>query len=359
MQLEGMFDVAPGAGSSVSWQATLPIESRDWQIGLIVGPSGCGKTTLARQLFGEPLSFDWPKDKCIVDAFSESMTIQDIVAVLSCVGLSSPPCWLRPYHVLSCGEQFRAHTARLLASSNDLIVIDEFTSVVDRLVAQIGSHAIAKFLRRGSNKKFVAVACHYDIIEWLCPDWTYEPATDTFQWRSLRRSPIELQIERTTPQAWRIFKKHHYLDTTLAKSAACFIAYVHNQPAAFCSVLSFPHPSKPGWREHRTVCLPDFQGVGIGNTLANYVASLYAATGKPYRSTTSHPAMIAHRKRSPEWKMTIAPSIRSRGTTTSLKKLVARASFNRAPASFEYTGPANIQDAAKFGICNWQASNQE
>ena len=59
--------------------------------------------------------------------------------------------WLRPFHVLSNGEQFRATIARALAESakgRELVVIDEFTSVVDRTVAQIGSAAIAKTIRR-------------------------------------------------------------------------------------------------------------------------------------------------------------------------------------------------------------------
>ena len=49
-------------------------------------------------------------------------------------------------------------------------------------------------------------------------------------------------------------------------------------PAAFTAVLAFPHARRPGWREHRTVCLPDFQGVGIGNAMSELVASLFVAT---------------------------------------------------------------------------------
>ena len=81
------------------------------------------------------------------------------------------------------------------------------------------------------------------------------------------------------------------------------------QPAAFTAVLSFPHPTKPAWREHRTVCLPDFRGVGIGNAMSEFVASLFVATGKPHVSATSHPAMIRHRGRSPLWRMTRKPGL--------------------------------------------------
>ena len=113
------------------------------------------------------------------------MSIKDVTTLLSSVGFSSPPAWLRPYGVLSNGEQFRATLARALAEKSDLCVFDEFTSVVDRVVGQIGSAAVAKTIRRRGSK-FVAVTCHDDVLEWLDPDWVYTPADGSFAWRSLR-----------------------------------------------------------------------------------------------------------------------------------------------------------------------------
>ena len=54
----------------------------------------------------------------------------------------------------------------------DFVVFDEFTSVVDRQVAQTASLAISKAIRR-TKKRFIAVSCHSDIIEWLEPDWVF------------------------------------------------------------------------------------------------------------------------------------------------------------------------------------------
>ncbi len=76
------------------------------------------------------------------------MAIKEITALLSSVGFSSPLAWLRPFEGLSIGERFRVTMARALAETRDLTVIDELTSVVDRTVAQIGSAAIAKTVRR-------------------------------------------------------------------------------------------------------------------------------------------------------------------------------------------------------------------
>jgi ATPase subunit of ABC transporter with duplicated ATPase domains len=109
LQLEGLFDVPPSAKSQERWTADLPLEDRDWSIGAIVGPSGAGKSTLARELFGQAVveGHDWPSDKSVVDGFPAGMSIKDITALLSSVGFSSPPAWLRPFGVLSTGQQFR------------------------------------------------------------------------------------------------------------------------------------------------------------------------------------------------------------------------------------------------------------
>lgn len=349
--MEGMFAVPPSKTSDVSWDVSLPLDQRDWHIGLIVGPSGCGKSTLAREAFGTELisGFPWSHDKTVIDDFPATMSIKEIVALLSSVGFSSPPSWLRPFHVLSNGEQFRVTMARAMAESSDLFVVDEFTSVVDRTVAQIGSHAIAKTIRN-RGQQFIAVSCHYDIIDWLQPDWTFEPATKTFQWRELQRRPeIKLTIQRVDKAAWQIFKKHHYLDTSIHKSAKCFVGMIDERPAAFASVLPFPHAVSPGWREHRTVCLPDFQGVGIGNAMSEFVGGLFRATGKPYRSATSHPAMIRYRASSRQWVMTAAPAIPKRQSASST--ITGEfAGERRQTASFRYVGPVLRDEARAFGI---------
>jgi GNAT superfamily N-acetyltransferase len=350
-QLEGLFDMAPAERSERRWSVALPLEERAWQIGLIVGPSGSGKTTLARELFGDAVigGFDWPEDRSIVDAFPAALSIRGITQLLSSVGFSSPPSWLRPYAALSNGEQFRVTLARALAEQPELAVVDEFTSVVDRTVAQIGSAAVAKAVRV-SQRRFVGVSCHYDIVAWLQPDWVFDPSSGEFQWRSLHRRPeIELEIFRAERRAWRLFETHHYLSGTLNAAARCFLACVQGRPAAFVAVLSHPAAGGGFWREHRCVCLPDFQGVGIGNALSEYVASLFAATGKRYCSTTGNPAMIRHRAKSPLWKLSRPPSF-TRVNQGRHRKFNRSAAIARWTAGFRYAGPARRDDAAAFGL---------
>lgn len=345
MQLEGLFDIPPSEKSQEKWRVDIDLP-KNWNVGLIVGPSGSGKSTVARELFGAHLAneINWPENKSIVDGFPPGVSIKDIVDALSSVGFSSPPSWVRPFHALSNGEQFRANMARVLVGDQEISVVDEFTSVVDRNVAMIGSAAIQKAVRR-RGKKFIAVSCHYDIAEWLEPDWIYEPHINRFTaGRLLQRPKIELNIRRVDSDAWAIFRKHHYLDTSLNKAAQCFIAFWRGAPVAFASVLHFPHPSSARIkREHRTVTLPDFQGVGIGNALSDYIASVYLSAGFRYLSITSHPAMMRSRGKSKNWKMTACPNAKTKAFSVigagGKDKMALR--FR---ASFEYIGQKADQD---------------
>lgn len=314
MQLESMFDVPPAKRSIKTWDVDLPLEDRDWSIGLIVGPSGAGKSRVAKAMFGDalvsPNDQTWAPDKAIVDDF-DSMPVKEIVGLLGAVGFNSPPAWLRPYGTLSVGEQFRATCARALADNDGLVVLDEFTSTVDRQVAQVASSTIAKAVRR-SNRQLVAVTCHYDVEDWLQPDWVYQPHVNQFTWRSLqRRPPIDLEICKVDAQAWRVFAPHHYLSSELLPAAQCFGAFVDGQIVGFTSYIHFPHARTRNLKRlHRTVVLPDWQGVGIATTLTNWLGERLASQGWRLRSTTAHPAMIHLRMASPRWRLVTAPSAR-------------------------------------------------
>jgi len=151
-----------------------------WQIGLIVGKSGTGKTTIAKQLFEDAYITSYSYDKeTILDDMPKECSLEDITSAFNSVGFSSPPSWLKPYSVLSNGQKMRVDLARAILEKNDLFVFDEFTSVVDRNVAQIGSFAMQKAIRK-TKKQFIAVTCHSDVEDWLLPDWIFNTDTMTF-----------------------------------------------------------------------------------------------------------------------------------------------------------------------------------
>lgn len=350
IQLEGLFDVPLADRSTLRWEVEMPLHERPWQIGLIYGPSGCGKSTIAKEIWGQRVcgGFAWSETQSVVDGFPAAMSMQDITGLLSSVGFSSPPSWVRPFGVLSNGEQFRATMARAIAEAEGVFAIDEFTSVVDRRVAKIGSAAIAKAVRRRPGCQFVAIACHDDIVEWLCPDWTYEPAAGKFAWRSLRRPGIEVDIRRAKIAEWRLFRPHHYLSGAHHAGAYAFVGLVAGSPAVWSAWLYFPGKTNWGYREHRTVCLPDYQGVGIGNAMSDWCAGvMQAVAGRGViRSTTSAPGMIAHRSRSSLWR-------RNRQTlneSTEHGGMKIKTAYGRLVTGFLYRGPARTAEARALGL---------
>lgn len=173
------FDIKP-EHSNEMFVGSLDIEDKEWNVGLIVGGSGTGKSTIAKQLFNRFYVTGYQyDDRSVLDNMPERCTTKEIELAFTSVGFSSPPCWLKPYHVLSTGEKMRVDLARSILSRNRTIVFDEFTSVVDREVAKTCSMAVQKEVRR-RNKRFVAVSCHKDIVEYLQPDWIYDTDQKSF-----------------------------------------------------------------------------------------------------------------------------------------------------------------------------------
>ncbi len=173
------------------------------------------------------------------------------------------------------------------------------------------------------------------MTEWLEPDWVIDMATATFSRRCLRRPPIELEIFRCRRSAWRLFARHHYLSGALAPSARCFLALWEGEPVAFCATLSLIG-RKNRWRISRIVTLPDYQGIGIGMAVAEAVAELHLREGHRLNVTASHPALLAHCRRSPRWRPV---GVRKTGSRAAGKFIQDyRGSAGRAVVSFEYVG---------------------
>jgi ABC-type lipoprotein export system ATPase subunit/GNAT superfamily N-acetyltransferase len=279
----------------------------DWNIGVIYGGSGTGKTTLLKE-FGDLSEADFDDEKPLISNF-DWLEPKEATFLLSAMGLASVPTWLRPYALLSNGEQYRASLAYKVgkASENDVILIDEFTSVVDRDVAKAMSNALQKYIRR-TNKKIILASCHFDIMEWLLPDWTYSPLKGRLEKASCRRQrpKIELQIFRCRYETWNIFKQHHYLSQDLNKAAKCFVFLMNDKPVAFIAILPMPSGTiQNAYRVSRLVVLPDFQGLGIGIDILNLIGSMYKKDNKKLYIKTSNPSLFKGMERNKEhWQLT-------------------------------------------------------
>tara|TARA_R110000868_G_scaffold72040_1_gene210238 strand:- start:267 stop:1388 length:1122 start_codon:yes stop_codon:yes gene_type:complete len=256
---------------------------KTWNIGLIYGASGSGKTTLAKHLFGNDI-FDCSLDenKSIIDQLPQEFTYEDCANILNGIGLNSVPCWIRPIKTLSNGQRARAEAAYLMCKQ-DFICIDEWTSVVDRTVAKAMSVCLQKFAKK-HNKQIILLSCHYDILEWVNPDWLIDcnkqnfelPKSEDFFFSE--REKLEFTIKEVGRETWKYFSKYHYLSERLpgGKIYLYGIFYGNDQIGFQCFANYTPHKkgTKIIYHSNRTVIHPDYNGLGLGIKLINETSSL-------------------------------------------------------------------------------------
>jgi len=260
----------------------------DFHVGLIVGSSGSGKTTLAQRMF-EDCNWEVELDpsKAIIDQFPEDMTYEQCVHALTGVGLTSVPCWIRPAHTLSTGQKARAIAALSMCADADATILDEWTSVVDRTVGKIMSHCVQKFARR-NNKQVVFISCHYDVIEWLDPDWIIDCNKATYTDRRLlqrgqRNEKLTFDIRPVERNTWRHFKKYHYLTDKLPPTRKPALGLFSGDDQIGCNFFTNYVPHRKGTKlilhSNRTVVHPDYCGFALGVRLCNcscaYMKRLY------------------------------------------------------------------------------------
>lgn len=302
-RVRSLFNVSDQA-TRFDIEADLPGLDEEWSIGVIVGPSGSGKTSLGRAI-GALYTPEWPHDAPIVDAIAPEGGFEAVTGALAAVGLGSVPTWLRPFHLLSNGEQFRATLARLVSEAPAVAVVDEFSSVVDRQIARVGAAAFAKAWRR-TGGKVVLLSCHYDILDWVQPDWTFDTAEGALDRGRLRcRPPIALDIEETNWSSWPRFEPHHYLKLPNMIAAQCYVGKVDGAPVAHVAVST--RPGLVEARACRLVIMPEWQGIGVGLRFLNAVCDRWAAGQNRYGLRlptlfhTSHPGLAAALRRAGGW----------------------------------------------------------
>src|SRR5208283_2377426 len=89
-----------------------------------------------------------------------------------------------------------------------------------------------------------------------------------------------------------MFRQYHYLNGSLPSTARCYAAVYKEKPIAFIAVVSIRMKGKYH-RVSRLVVLPDYQGIGVGKKLLNFIAELYTSQTKmPFYILTSNPQII-------------------------------------------------------------------
>lgn len=287
----------------------------DYQILLILGASGSGKTTLAKEIFGENCFETYlDVDQPVIEQFPKDWSYDECAMALSGVGLTSVPCWIKPAYTLSNGQRARAESALAIANSTGDIVIDEWTSVVDRTVAKVMSHCVQKFVRR-QNRKIVLVSCHYDVIEWLDPDLIIDCNKQEFIDRRLlppqertRREKIQFEIRPVNRKAWSMFSKYHYLSDSMPGGLTRIFGLFHGQDQiGFQCFANYVPRRSPGAKvkmhSNRTVIHPDYAGFGLGLQFINATSQLVEDEGYEIWAKFSSIPLLKARLKSPYWQL--------------------------------------------------------
>ena len=322
----------------------------EYNVGLIVGASGSGKTTLAREIWGkgcfkEMLDLALP----VIDQFPEEMPYEDCARILAGVGLTSVPCWIRPAVTLSNGQRCRAEIALQMARDADgVVVIDEWTSVVDRTVAKVMSHCIQKHARK-RGKRIVLLSCHYDVLDWLNPDWIIDCNKQKYVNRRglqrgfKRREKIRFDIREVDRSSWRYFSKYHYLSERLPGGhIETFGLFCGEDQIGFQCFANYT-PHRPGTVEimhsNRTVVHPDYAGMGLGILVINKSSAIMKARGYRVMAKFSSVPIFKSMSKQAEWKF--------KGEARNFKtqiggKMERRGGFRRDVRTFcfEYVGPS-------------------
>ena len=133
---------------------------------------------------------------------------------------------------------------------------------------------------------------------------------------SIQPLPFELSLARCDPSAWRRFHPFHYKTPQLSTVATTFLLEAvfpsgARIPVGF--IATIPHSGRwsaaataPPQRAHRTVVLPEWQGLGIGSRLSDAAAEWHHRRGSDYYGQTAHPRFGAYRDASPLWAPTEA-----------------------------------------------------
>lgn len=305
-------DFDPTSKSVHKFSVNADLES-PWSVGLIVGASGSGKTTLAKKIFGENcFDFEIDESKPIIEQFPDSMGYNDCQAALMGVGLTQVPCWIRPVYTLSNGQKSRAIAALQMAQNNSFVV-DEWTSVVDRTVAKAMSNCLQKHARR-IGKQICTVSCHYDVAEWLNPDWIIDCNKQEFVdrrslWRDFKRSEnLEFTIREIDSSSWRYFSKYHYLSEKVPGGKTAFFGLFHGdeQIGFQCFANYTPHSDKRKkmqMHSNRTVIHPDYVGLGLGIKVINITSQIMHDRGFDVRAKFSSAPVARAFEKTLEWKL--------------------------------------------------------
>ena len=140
---------------------------------------------------------------------------------------------------------------------------------------------------------------------------------------------------------WGIFRQHHYLSAEFNKAATLYLIYWNDVLVAMASVLPNPIGTlKFAYRMHRLVVLPDYQALGIGTKINEFIAKLYVDQGDKFYIRTTHLRMIRSLRHNPLWIESVTSGRQLNDDNIKYIEKTAKIVIGdkRDAASFEYLG---------------------
>jgi GNAT superfamily N-acetyltransferase/ABC-type iron transport system FetAB ATPase subunit len=302
------FDKADTASSSCPSDVARPLrchvrfpQAEEGVVVVVLGPSGSGKSSLVRHQLGKPSRPMWKETRAVMEHFADFSLAEEVLYAAH-LPLETA---MAPYGQLSRGEQSRADLARVLAhgvtaDSTQPLIVEEFTSLLDRATAKSLVARLQAFLRRRPIAPLVLVSCHEDFVGrgMLEPQCVFEtrpgcisllrqpkfsndssvpnmelsssvstssrkrraseggnmeesaaprkkamkkPADSICAWESMPRclGEVKLEVRRAMPCEWQFFREFHYKDHTLHASSMCWVGVLDGHPVAFTAAFPF------------------------------------------------------------------------------------------------------------------------
>lgn len=179
---------------------------------------------------------------------------------------------------------------------------------------------------------------HYDILDWVKPDWVFDTKTKVFERGLARQRPkIDLQVFKVNQSYWKYFKPHYYLNLPMPPCAEYFIGVVDGELA--CHVAVAPFFTSNGYRATRLVTMPEWQGAGVGMKFLEWIAQYHLeGNGRcnkkfPTYFHTSHPQLCMALRKSKKWVQTSANLYGGNKTRSSKSIMKSRKRHNGGEAN--------------------------
>jgi ABC-type ATPase with predicted acetyltransferase domain len=273
----------------------------------ITGDSGSGKSVLLRAIradLGEE-AIDLSEvavdpDKPLIETVGA--TVEQGLELLSKVGLNDAFLFLRTYNQLSDGQKYRYRIAKLIESSKQWWLMDEFAACLDRDTAKIIAFNLQKIARQ-QGKAVIAATTHSDLHEDLKPrvlvhkrfgeeiQINYYPNTPATECSLIK----EMKIEEGTREDWKELSIFHYrghgvsvprkIFRAVRKDELCgVIVYTYPPPGCYGRRLVLPRMTMQEINKqlstiNRIVIHPKYRTVGLG---AKLIRDTLPLAGTPY-----------------------------------------------------------------------------